>query len=108
VTHDWLAGRIESAGFSIIRRRPDAFWHVEPHLEMMDDIDLNQPAELYTTKGSGKKQPLTYRRFSSAAEAIRFAMEELSPELLARTVLEVDESRFDGPQIKELYIRKNA
>ena len=49
------AGRNESAGFQIIRWRPDALCSVEPHLEMMDDIDLNQPAELYTTKGSGKK-----------------------------------------------------
>jgi hypothetical protein len=74
----------------------------------MNDIDLNQPAELYTTKGSGKKQPMVYRRFLSATEAIRFAIEELSPEMLLKTVLEVDEERFDGHQIRELYNRKNA
>lgn len=74
----------------------------------MDDVDLNQPAELYTAKGSGRKQPLVYRRFPSALEAIRFAMEDLTPEMLSRTIVEVDELRFDGDQIREFYNRRNA
>jgi hypothetical protein len=75
---------------------------------MTEDIDLNQLAELYTTKGSGKRQPVVYRRFPTATEAIRFAMENLSPEMLSRTILEVNETRFDGRQIKELYSRRTA
>jgi hypothetical protein len=75
---------------------------------MMDEIDLTQPAELYTTTGSGMKRPVIYRRFPSAVEAIRFAIEELSPDKLTRTVLEVDESRFDCDQIRELYNRQSA
>lgn len=74
----------------------------------MTQIDLNQPAELYTNKGHGRKQPVVYRRFETATEAIRFAMENLSSEMLSRTILEVDECRFDGDQIKELYSRGGA
>jgi hypothetical protein len=75
---------------------------------MMDDINLNQPAELYTAKGSGKKQSVVYRRFPSVVEAIRFAVEDMSPELLSRTILEVDELRFDGDQIREFYNHRDA
>jgi hypothetical protein len=73
---------------------------------MMEDIDLNQPAELYTARGSGKGQPMVYRRFQTAREAIRFAMKNLSPAMLSRTVLEADEIRLNGDQIRELYSRE--
>ena len=35
-----------------------------------------------------------YRRFAKAAEAIRFAIEELPPDLLIGAHLEVEEQRF--------------
>jgi hypothetical protein len=38
-----------------------------------------------------------------AAEAIRFAIEELPPELLLGAYPEVEEDRFDGPAIQQLY-----
>jgi hypothetical protein len=44
-----------------------------------------------------------YRRFAKAAEAIRFAIEELSPELLIGAHLEVEEQRFDSDGIRRLY-----
>jgi Arc/MetJ-type ribon-helix-helix transcriptional regulator len=75
----------------------------------MDNIDLDVPAELFTGKGyRGKSQPVAYRRFPSASEAIRFAVEELPDDVLARTVLEVDEARFDATEIKRLYQRKDS
>jgi len=41
-------------------------------------FDYGVPAELFMAKRkAGARQPLTYRRFATAAEAIRFAVEEL-------------------------------
>jgi hypothetical protein len=50
-----------------------------------------------------RRQPLDYRRFARAADAIRFAIEEMPPQMLASVCLEVDEIRFDGEGIRELY-----
>ena len=49
------------------------------------------------------RQPVAYRRFPSAAAAIRFAVEELSQAGLAAAVLEVKEERFDHIGIRQLY-----
>ena len=50
-----------------------------------------------------KRRPLGYRRFARAADAIRFAIEEMPPQLLVTACLEVDEARFDGAAIRGLY-----
>jgi Arc/MetJ-type ribon-helix-helix transcriptional regulator len=49
------------------------------------------------------RQPVAYRRFPSAAAAIRFAVEELSQAGLAAAILEVNEDRFDHVGIRQLY-----
>lgn len=46
---------------------------------------------------------MTYKRFASASEAIRYAVEDLEPALLHGAVMEIDEERFDGRQIQGLY-----
>ena len=67
-------------------------------------FDYNCPAELFAPKGKpGMRQPVSYRRFPSAAAAIRYAVEELSQAGLAAAVLEVNEDRFDHVGIRELY-----
>jgi hypothetical protein len=48
-------------------------------------------------------QPTGYGRFARAADAIRLAIEELAPELLAAAQLKVAEERFDGDGIRRLY-----
>ena len=74
---------------------------------MARSFDYNAPAELFAPKGRpGMRQPVAYRRFPSAAAAIRYAVEELPPAGLAAAVLEVNEDRFDHVGIKQLYEAK--
>jgi hypothetical protein len=44
-----------------------------------------------------------YQRFASAAEAIRFAIEELPSRLLTGSFLEVNDYRLGAEEIRQLY-----
>ena len=50
-----------------------------------------------------RREPVGYGRFARAADAIRFAIEELPPDLLRNVGLEVDAEIFDGDGIRRLY-----
>jgi hypothetical protein len=70
----------------------------------MTDFDFTAMAELYPRRAKmSKREPVSYKRFDTAAEAIRYAVEELHPDLLLGAVLEVDEERFDSEAIMNLY-----
>ena len=58
---------------------------------------------LLPTRSRKMRQPIGYGRFARAADAIRFAIEELPPELLPAAQLKVAEQRFDGDGIRRLY-----
>lgn len=66
-------------------------------------IDFAAPAELYPCSNRKGRRPVTYRRFDTAAEAVRFAIEELPATLLPGTYLEVEDGRFDSEAIRALY-----
>ena len=65
------------------------------------------PAEskvaLLPTRSRRMRKPIGYGRFARAADAIRFAIEELPPELLPAAQLKVGEERFDSAGIRRLY-----
>jgi hypothetical protein len=75
-------------------------------------FDYSSEAELSSTGSEVKlfltgrrrmRQPTGYGRFARAADAIRFAIEELPPELLPAAQLKVAEQRFDVDGIRRLY-----
>ncbi|MFC3703226.1 hypothetical protein ACFOOL_00475 [Devosia honganensis] len=73
----------------------------------MNRIDYTAPAELFPGKNAKATRRIGYRRFKSAAEAVRFAVEDMPAVLLRGAYLEVKEERFDGTQILNLYNAEN-
>lgn len=70
----------------------------------MDQFDYAEPAEVFASRdGAARRGPVIYRRFDSAADAIQYAMEELSPEFASGTFLEAGDLRLCYAQIKSLY-----
>jgi hypothetical protein len=75
-------------------------------------FDYSSEAELSPTAGevglflTGRqrmRQPTGYGRFARAADALRFAVEELPPKLFLSALLKVADKRFDGEGIRRLY-----
>jgi hypothetical protein len=67
-------------------------------------FDYESPAELFMAKRrGGTRQPLGYRRFGTAAEAIRFAVEEFPAVRTLGAWLQVGDERYDVDAIQQLY-----
>jgi hypothetical protein len=67
-------------------------------------FDYAASAELFMPKRKrGGSQPLSYRRFATAAEAIRFAMEELPAVHTLGPWMQVGDERFNSDDIQRLY-----
>jgi hypothetical protein len=69
----------------------------------MAAFNYNAPADLFPARSKTGRHPVGYRRFGTAAEAIRFAVEQMPFELLDGTILEIESVRVDGAGIRVLY-----
>jgi hypothetical protein len=64
------------------------------------------PAELFTaTRKGGPRRRTGYRRFATAAEAIRFAVEGFPAIRTLDAWMQVGDERFDSKEIHQLYER---
>jgi hypothetical protein len=71
---------------------------------MMEHFDFREPAEIFVGGGRfGKRSSMTYRKFATGAEAVRFAIERQSAAQLATTVVEANDTRFVAAEILDLY-----
>jgi hypothetical protein len=84
---------------SINRARDQA----QRQVENLNSFDYGAPAELYPSRIKKGRGRVTYKRFNTAAEALRFAIEEIPPAVLLGAYLEVDEARFGVAEIRILY-----
>lgn len=67
-------------------------------------FDYEADAELFPARSRKVgRQFAGYRRFDRAADAIRYAIEDLPPPSLLGAYLEVAEMRFDSKAMRRLY-----
>lgn len=69
----------------------------------MDKFDYSAPAELFPSRNRRAPSKVKYRRFDRAAEAIRFAVEELPEPQLLGAYIEINERRLGHQDIRALY-----
>lgn len=76
------------------------------YITEVEPFDYGAEAEMFFARGHKPgRQSIINRRFVRAVDAVRFAIEELAPELLPSAYLEVDEERYGHKAIRRLYER---
>jgi hypothetical protein len=70
---------------------------------IMDKFDYSAPAELFPSRNRKVANKIKYRRFDKAADAIRFAVEELPEPQLLGAYIQIDEQRLGHKDIRALY-----
>ncbi len=74
----------------------------------METFQFDASAEVFTiARHTRRKEPMIYRRFPSAGEAIRYAIEDLPPNELEGTTIETLDIRLDVADIRGLYERQD-
>jgi hypothetical protein len=66
-------------------------------------FDYNAPAELFPSRNRAGKSRARYMRFDTAAEGLRFVIEELPAPAALGAYLVIDEARFSLEEMRYLY-----
>lgn len=70
----------------------------------MEAQDYRMEAALFFAKSASTRQKsLSFKRFPQAAEAIRYAVEDLAPKIFSSCSLEVNGEHYFGREIRPLY-----
>ncbi len=73
-------------------------------VQNLNGFDYGAPAELFPSRSkAAKSRASKYMRFDTAAQALRFVIEELPAPALLGTYLVVNERRFGVEEIRYLY-----
>ena len=72
-------------------------------VEDLNGFDYGAPAELFPSRNKKGRGQISYKRFDTAAEALRYAVETIPSSALLGIYLEVDETRFGQNEIRYLY-----
>ena len=75
----------------------------QKQLRDLSGFDYAAPAELFPSRIKKGRGRVTYKRFDTAAEALRFAIEDIPSAVLLGAYLEVDEVRFGEQESRYLY-----
>lgn len=67
-------------------------------------MDWSAPADLYSSVATFKTRNSRYMRFPTAAEAVRFAIEEMPSAALRGVAIECGDDRHEGEAIRALYL----
>jgi hypothetical protein len=76
---------------------------MQEQIQDLHRFDYGAPTELFPSPSKIGRIQWRYRRFDTAAEAVRFAIEEIPRPALLGAYLEVDEKRFGFEEIEYLY-----
>ncbi len=77
--------------------------HAREQTLALNGFDYNAAAELFLSRSRAAKSRPKYKRFDTAAEAVRFVVEELPAAVLPGAYLLIEEARFGVEEIRHLY-----
>jgi hypothetical protein len=73
----------------------------------LSKFNFAAPAELFPARNRKIASKIKYRRFDHAADAIRFAIEEMPEPLLLGAYIESSDQRLGHQDIRDLYASAN-
>jgi hypothetical protein len=76
-----------------------------PPLRELSGFNYAASAELFPNRSRRTRRTLGYKRFETAAEAIRFIIEEIPAPAMLGAYLQVDDARFTLEEVHRLYGR---